>query len=63
MKHFLSTYHVTGTLLGAGDRDDLVILSTLKGLVNVLVRSAMQIIIAVASIYGTLYFIWCVPVC
>ena len=63
MKHFLSTYHVTGTILGVGDRDDLVILSTLKGLVNVLVRSAMQIIRAVVSIYGTLYFIWCVPVC
>ena len=57
MKHFLSTFHVTGTILGTGDRDDLVILSTLKELVNVLVRSVKQIIITVASIYGMLCFI------
>ena len=57
MKHFLSTFHVTATILGAGDRDDLVILSTLKELVNVLVRSVREIIIAVASIYGMLHFI------
>ena len=48
---------MTDTILGAGDRDDLVILSTLKELVNVLVRSVREIIIAVASIYGMLHFI------
>ena len=57
MKHFLSTFHVTGTVLGAGDRDDLVILSTLRELGAVLVRSVREIIVAVASIYGMLCFI------
>ena len=54
---------MTGTVLGAGDRDDLVILFTLKELGTVLVRLLKEIIIAVASIYGMLYFIPGVCLC